>query len=368
LGVAALAVLAACGSGGGSSGSATTPPASPASGTGTAAVTSQGASAGSTSTSSPATAEEDAWHAQTAAAAEKEGAVTLYAVATAANIDNLSKAWAAAYPNIKLTVVNTNTTEMESRIGAESQTGSIQGDILTLGDQAWIPAHTSLFQMPTTPLQKTSDWTPYVGQGGLTTTTKYAPLGIAWAGSKVSAPIKDYPDLLRPDLKGQIGLVDALTPTYTAIYRAMEAKFGEQFMRDLAAQNPHFYPSGPTLLQGTVAGEVNVGADMSLSADSVVQNGGPLSSVFPASYTPVAAGSLMIFKGAKHPNAAQLLYDYFLTRPGQQAWNYLDMSPLPGIPGTSGGPAEIKAATLVDTSDKAGLDQYLVHWKSIFHR
>ena len=74
--------------------------------------------------------------------------------------------------------------------------------------------------------------------------------------------LTDYPDLLDPSLAGgKIGVPDpAIGPALVDFYLWLEEKFGEEFVADLAAQEPRIYPSSLPIGEALQSGEISAGA------------------------------------------------------------------------------------------------------------
>jgi iron(III) transport system substrate-binding protein len=66
------------------------------------------------------------------AAAQKEGTVTWYTVWPQWLVDQVSKAWAAAQPGVKLTVFRSGSSKVAAKVVQERETGRLFGDVVTL--------------------------------------------------------------------------------------------------------------------------------------------------------------------------------------------------------------------------------------------
>jgi iron(III) transport system substrate-binding protein len=159
-----------------------------------------------------------------------------------------------------------------------------------------------------------------------------AVLTFGWNTDQYSKGLKDYPDLLDPELKGQIGVIEPTVASIVDFWLYLEGKFGKDFTDKLAAQNPKIYQSSLPMGQALASGEISAGNFVQVQTDAK-KTGAPVDS----GLSDTVWGALFqeaVLAKAPHPNAAQLLANYIITEPGQEAIAHLAGSVLPDIEGS----------------------------------
>ena len=129
---------------------------------------------------------------------------------------------------------------------------------------------------------------------------------------------QSYADLLQPKWAGRVALEAADVAWFAAVARAMGEADGLAYFRKLAAQKPRIR-SGHTLMAELVAaGEIDLALDAHVQGVARLKaKGAPIEwkALGPAFGQPSSVG---VHKQAPHPNAAQLLADFILSREGQE--------------------------------------------------
>jgi iron(III) transport system substrate-binding protein len=183
---------------------------------------------------------------------------------------------------------------------------------------------------------------------------------------------KSWKDLLHPRWKGRLGLpsIDSGGALFNA-YAFLREKFGEDYLKGLAAQKPRIYPSSTPLLTDLVRGEVALTFLAPASIRNQLDQGAPLRGIYPeegASAYPTTGG---ITASAPHPNAAKLYLNWLTSLHGS---NIVASS---GIYGTNpdANPPTAPGFTLPPSSGvwtmpldrwAAERDAYLTSWRTIF--
>ena len=302
------------------------------------------------------------------AAANKEGSVTLYSTQAQAVLDNLKKAFESAYPGIKVTVVRGIDSELLPRIGAEQKTHRGIGDVAVTTDEAWIHAnensdtavavHGPSFDDPAYRRREAII-------GGKFFTESAILFGFGWNTSLYPKGIDSAEDLLDPALRGKVGIVTpATSPTYIDYYDFIEKHYGgSDFLQKLAANKPRIYPSTQPLSQAMASGEITA----ALMCNPMLPER--------AAGAPVGWNAGKYAWGAKwygltlgtapHPNAAQVLADFMVTKAGQQATSPGYGAALPGIDGALALAQDVPAQNLAVTVG-TGAEKFRNDWESIF--
>ena len=127
--------------------------------------------------------------------------------------------------------------------------------------------------------------------------------------------LTDYADLLDPELAGgRIGVIEPAAPSIVDFWLYLEENYGEDFVTQLAAQEPKIYPSSLPMAQALTSGEISAASFVQVLGDEKEQ-GAPVDSGL-ADQVWGARFNTAILNNAPHPNAAQVLANFIITQPG----------------------------------------------------
>jgi iron(III) transport system substrate-binding protein len=157
----------------------------------------------------------------------------------------------------------------------------------------------------------------YVGSLGFATNKD-------WLASNpgVNAP-ESWEDLLKPEFKGQIMVAHPSTSgtSYTAmatVLQLMGEQKGWEYLEKYAGQISQYTKSGAAPAKFVGQGEAAVAIVFSHDIVNEIENNKmPLVLSFPKDGTGYEVGGMAIVKGAKHPQAARLWFDWALTPEAQ---------------------------------------------------
>jgi iron(III) transport system substrate-binding protein len=157
----------------------------------------------------------------------------------------------------------------------------------------------------------------YVGTLGFATNTDWLA-----AHPEASAP-ESWDDLLKPEFKGLVMIAHPSTSgtAYTAISTVLQIR-GEQagweYLKKFAGQVSQYTKSGAAPAKFVGQGEAAVAVVFSHDIVNEIDNNKlPLKLTFPKEGTGYEIGGMGILKGAKHPQAAKLWFDWALTPEAQ---------------------------------------------------
>ena len=253
--------------------------------------------------------------------AKKEGKIVWYTSLTV--YKEMAKFFEAKYPGISVELYRAPAVNLASRILSEAQAKryivdaieTTPGSLMLVRDNKLLLPYTSphLADYPEGSKDKAS--------GGLFYTTvdreSYAGIGYnknAIAGADVP---KNFDDLLKPALKGKMGISNE--EIGTRVVGAMLKEKGDGFVRKLAGQDIKQYALPALgLNELVVSGEVPV---TFTAVDSNVRlaaaRGAPVAWL-PGDLVPTNAGSLAAFLHTQHPHAALLFIDFMIGPEGQK--------------------------------------------------
>lgn len=297
-------------------------------------------------------------------AANEEGTVTYYTAQGLDQANNLKAAFEAEYPEITLEVVRDISSNLIPKIEAERQTGNGIADIYVSADTAWwettaadghiIPMVGPAFSDP--------EYDPALIHDDTYFEVSAVVFGFGWNTNEVPDGLSDMTDVLDPAYKGKVGVVEPSLEALVDFYKYLEEQYGEEFVVQLADQNPRIYPGAGPLREALAAGEIAVSTYNSPMPDLKAQ-GAPVEWEIPET----AWGARFyggIVDSAPHPNAAQVLANFLVTRPGQESLVFNEsVAVLPGVPGTG---AEIGSMRVAPKYTPEEITEYQDYWRGLF--
>jgi iron(III) transport system substrate-binding protein len=161
-------------------------------------------------------------------------------------------------------------------------------------------------------------------------------LGMAWNTGYVPGGVRDLTDYLSPQFANRrLALPDpAPSPSIVDWYHWLEEKYGANILQRLAAQKPRLYLGVQPIQQAIMSGEVAAAPYATAAVLSDRENGAPINFKLPLKGAWNVPFYTLILKQAPHPNAAQLLLNYMISREGQQVMSYRTGAIYKGIPET----------------------------------
>jgi iron(III) transport system substrate-binding protein len=299
-----------------------------------------------------------------AAAAKKEGALTLYTATPVEDVTAMTDAFTKKY-GIKVTIWRGSSEDVLRRAVTEIKAGRYDADVVeTNGPELEALHRENILQPIMSPV------TPDIFPGAV-------PAHKEWIGSRLNiitaayntdlVATEDLPktwnDLLDPKWKGKVGL-EAEAYDWLATVNASfpSEKEGADFFAKLAKTNGISLRKGHTLLTNlTASGEVPLALTTYLyKVDQMNKDGAPIK-VLQLGPSVARINGLGLAKTAKHPHAALLFQDFTLTD-GQKI-----------LVGRGFTPTNVKIAPLPEDLDvkvvngAAMLDK-LAQWRDTFEK
>jgi ABC-type Fe3+ transport system substrate-binding protein len=271
-------------------------------------------------------------------AAEQEGEVvwyTTYIVNLA--VRPLAAAFEKKYPKIKLRYVPAPPAEGVTRLLNENRNGSVQADVFDSGT-VFVPAHAAGMVASYKPRAAEAFQADYKDPEGYWTA---ANLQVATASVntdlvKAADVPKTYDDLLLPRWKGRIAWSDNHSSTGATgfignILLTRGPEKGMEYLRALAQQRVSTVAAVQrVVLDQNIAGQYPLVLSIyNYHAQISMAEGAPIRWL---KMEPVVSsfGTVSLLKSARHPNAAKLFIEFFLSEEGQTVLrdaNYLPIHP-----------------------------------------
>jgi iron(III) transport system substrate-binding protein len=332
-----------------------------------ASAVAQSAAAPAASAAGPATKAK--W-AKILAAAKREGAVTIYSSQNPIYLADFAKKFEDKY-GIKVTVNRQIDSVLVQQLTAEHGTNKVQADVFITATKAYILGAQ----------QKQNNWaTDAVGPALYSKAynrkifakpLKGAIVGInvnciGWNTSQWTTKINTFRDIINPKLKGRIGVIAPSAFSIIDFYRWVEENYGKNYLPQLAALEPKIYTSALPMTQATASGEIAVGIFDATSALDLKQQGAPIDcTVVKGNKTWNVSWQGIVLRKAPHPNAAQVVFNYMLTKEGQEAVQRRLGSPLKGVPSTF---YVVPRVQNLKESTPAQVAEYQKYWDGLFRK
>ena len=264
-----------------------------------------------------------------AAAAKKEGTLTLYTTIAEKDLPTLVKPFESK-SGVKVNVWRAGTSNVLQRAVAETSAKKYDVDVIHVGspemealarEQVLLPIDSPVHK----DLQPGS--VPAHRQWAATLLSVWVQAYNTKLIKKESLP-KTYKDLLDPKWKGKLGIEGKDEDWFASVVDVMGGgETGLKFFRDLMATNGLSVRQGHTLLNNLViSGEVPLALNIyNYMPEQAKKKGAPIDwfALEPAIARSNAVG---VARHAPHPNAALLFYEYLLGE-GQQYFVSMDYVP-----------------------------------------
>ncbi len=300
-------------------------------------------------------------------AAKKEGAVTIYSSQPVEQLNDLAARFKAKY-GIPVRAVRALAAASWPKIDVEFKIGNGDGaDIIVASDRVSFQQRSP--KGYAVPVKGPNFDNPLYNRKLHIPEATYFEVGkslitFGWNTDLYPKGIKDYPAFLDPALKGKIGVPRPIGSSIVDFWTYIEDRYGTDFLAKLAAQKPRFYESALSGAQAVVSGEIAANLYGQIMIDEKGQ-GAPVDSAMPPRGPWGAAFFAMVLKAAPHPNAAQLLADFMVSRQGQEAVTRKQGSVLPNVTGAILQDEEIHSTDPARITPEY-VEAYQKKWNAIF--
>ena len=297
-----------------------------------------------------------------AAAAKKEGSVTIYTTIAEKDLATLFKPFEAKYA-VKVNVWRAGTDKVLQRTLAEAAAKRFEVDVIHFGaPEMEALSREKLLQAVMSPSYKDliAGSVPAHHEWAATLLSVWVQAYNTQLIKKADLP-KTYADLLDPKWKGQLGLEAKNQDWFSSIVEVMGGgDKGIKFFQDLVARNGVSPRTGHTLLTNmVVSGEVPLALSVySYMPEQAKKKGAPIDwfALEPAIARSNAVG---VARRAPHPAAALLLHEFMLTE-AQQVLVAMDY-----VPSSTKVASPLKGVRILITDPARTLDE-AQKWSKLF--
>ena len=298
-----------------------------------------------------------------AAAAKKEGTLTLYTTIAEKDLPAVVKPFEDKY-GIKVTIWRAGTDKVLQRTIQEARAGRHDVDVVHFGSpEMEALAREKILAPVSSPFHKDllEGSVPKHRQWAATILSVWVQAYNTAAVKKEDLP-KTWRDLLDPKWKGKLGIEAKDDDWFASVVQELggEPK-GLDFFRELVAKNGLSVRKGHTLLDNlVVSGEVPLALTVyNYMPEQAKRKGAPIDwFVIPPAIA--RSNAVGVARNAPHPNAALLFYDYLLGPDGQKAMTSIDY-----VPTNTKVASPLKGVKIVQTDPIRSLDESS-KWSRLF--
>jgi len=298
-----------------------------------------------------------------AAAAKKEGELTLYTTIAEKDLPAIVKPFEQKY-GIKVNVWRAGTDKVLQRAVTEAKAKKYTVDAVHFGSpEMEALSREKILQPVTSPVHKdlAAGSVPRHKEWAATILSVWVQAYNTGAVKKEDLP-RTYNDLLDPKWKGKLGIESKNDDWFATVVQLMGGeKQGLEFFQKLVATNGISPRHGHTLLNNmVVSGEVPLALTVyNYMPEQAKKKGAPIDwfAIEPAVARSNAVG---VARNAPHPNAGLLFYEYLLGPEGQQAMVSVDY-----VPTNTRVESPLKGIKIVQTDPIRTLDE-TPKWSKLF--
>lgn len=273
--------------------------------------------------------------AKVVAAANAEGKVVIYGGPAIAVGAQYKAAFSKQYPRIELEYRRLVGAPARIALEQERQSGTDGADAVITPELVWIAEEVlkNSFKAPVGPAN--ANWPAQHIANGVAPLLAAEPFVMAVNTNLVKTPVTGYQDLLKPEFKGKIGIIEPNAEVLMYWYDWLLKTQGVDFLAKIAAQSPRVYVSSLPMTQAAIAGEISfVGFTIPTILGPLIRQGAPMRMVVPNPSIGTSYAGVVV-SWSKRPNAAMVFMDFMMSPAGQTSWagNGEVSSPI-GVPGS----------------------------------
>lgn len=260
----------------------------------------------------------------TATAAAEVTTITVYTSEPEEKVDEINAAFEAANPDIKVEVYRAGTGDLNARIAAEKESGSIEADVLWAADAATFETYKAAGDLAELQNVDTADIIAealdaenhYVG-------TRIIPTVIAYNTDVIDAADapQSWADLVDPRYADQLVMPDPAVSGAAAFNASVwknDPQLGEEWINALGENTPMIAQSNGPTSQEIAAGGHPVGVVVDYLVRDLADAGSPIAAVYPTEGAPYITEPAGVFAASDKKDAAERYISFLLSAEGQK--------------------------------------------------
>ncbi|MFD2757374.1 ABC transporter substrate-binding protein [Gulosibacter faecalis] len=267
--------------------------------------------------------------------------ITLYTSEPQEKADALVAAFNEAHPDITVEVFRAGTGDLTARIASEQESGGVQADVLLAADANTFENYAADdLLLEYTPADVEALNPDVVDPEGYYVGTRIIPTVIAYNTTMIDTPPTSCAELTDPEYADQIVMPNpevSGAAAYNAAVWYNESSLGEQWLTDLAANNPVIAESNGPVSQAVATGTQPIGIVVDYLVRELEAQGSPIAVAYPEEGVPYVSQPAGIFADTDEAEASQAFVDFLVSAEGQQLAVEQSYLPVRGDVGTPEG-------------------------------
>lgn len=255
------------------------------------------------------------------ALAQASGTISVYTSQPSEQMQAVVEAFNKDYPDIKVDVFRSGTTEVMSRLQAELAAGSSPADVLLLADAVALTQLKNADRLLAYPEAPTGDIPDALVDPDKTFFgTKLITTGIVYNTNMVQTPPASWNDLTDPEAASKTIMPSPLYSGAAVIHvgtMLQQDGFGWGYYEKLAKEGAVAGQGNGTVIEAVANGEKAYGIIIEYMALNAKKKGSPVDFVFPAEGVTAISQPVAILKGTDNPEAAKAFVDWQLSKAAQ---------------------------------------------------
>ncbi|MEV4901210.1 extracellular solute-binding protein [Citricoccus sp. NPDC055426] len=234
--------------------------------------------------------------------------------------DALIEAFNEQYPDVNVEVMRAITGDITVRYSSERSAGAATADVVTQSDSAFLAEGQDQGWWKTD--SEIDEGYPEEAYDDGVLVASYHEMMLGHSTQAFPESLGSWEDLLKPELKGRLVLVDPRgEPGYLAWYQVLAEEYGEDFLSDLAAQEPRFVTSAVPGGETVSSGGADVLAPVALSSiNALMESGAPLA-IEPFAPSTTIEVYTVVSNEAQNPEGSAAFFEFLSSKEGQEAFN-----------------------------------------------
>jgi iron(III) transport system substrate-binding protein len=247
--------------------------------------------------------------------------ITVYTSEPQAKIDAIVAAFNEQQPDVTVEVFRAGTGDLTARIESELATGDIQADILLAADAKTFEGYKADdLLLAYSPADVDALNQDVVDPDGFYVGTRIIPTVIAYNTGAIDTPPTSWAELTDEQYADKITMpnpdVSGAAAYNAAVWMDTE-ELGEEWLEDLAANNPVIAESNGPVSQAVASGTQPVGIVVDYLVRELKAAGSPIDISYPSEGVPYVSQPVGIFASTEEAEASEAFVDYLVSEDGQ---------------------------------------------------